>query len=78
MYMIDDMVDLSLGDAEDWTSPAHRVVAQNVCLCNPLIKNRSTLMETGRAINAIPKAAIKKATLVDLAMKYQVPNIRLS
>jgi hypothetical protein len=78
MYIFPDMIDMSFSDKEkiEWPSKAHKVVAENVLLCNSLITDRDTLINCGRIIRKIPKSKIKIVTLLDL-VKLGIP-IRLN
>ena len=66
MYIVADMIDLGIVKGQVWTSPYHRRVAQNVCLCNPNIITCDQLVHNCGIINQIPKSRIKKATFADL------------
>jgi hypothetical protein len=66
MYMLDDMIDMGLRDDQKWPSKAHRDVACNLALCNPIVTNRDTLTDIVQKVIAIPKADIKKVTMADL------------
>lgn len=78
MYIFPEMIQLGLSDGQRWPSPAHKKVAQTVCLCNPRVRSRDTLQNMVEKINAIPKDKIKLVTLGDLARVYKVPCISLS
>jgi hypothetical protein len=66
MYMLEDMIDMGLKKGQKWPSPAHRTVACNLALCNPLVKNRDTLTEIVQKVRAIPKTEIKVLKMGDL------------
>lgn len=78
MYMFPDMIDLGFPHEEEpkWTSDDHKVVAQNVCLCNPDVRTRDALIEMVSKINKIPQERIRTVTLLDLRDEFGVPNIR--
>ena len=78
MYIIPDMIDLGLSKNKKWKSLTHRIVAQNIGLCNSRVNTRTKLTEVVSAINKIPKNQIKLVTVIDLASKYNVPYINLS
>lgn len=78
MYIFADMIDLGLPEGEIWSSEDHRVVAQNIGLCNPRVTTRDSLTEIVIAINKIPQCAIRHVTAADLAEKYAVPFISIS
>jgi hypothetical protein len=60
--MIDMMIDLGLENFEKWPSQDHKIVAQNVCLCNPRINSRNKLMEVCSVIIRIPNDKIRIIT----------------
>jgi hypothetical protein len=66
MYIFEEMIDLGLEEGETWTSDDHRVVAQNILLCNPLINQRDLLCEGVAIINSIPQDQIRLVTAKDL------------
>lgn len=66
MYMLDDMIDMGLLSGQKWPSPAHRTVACNLALCNPMVKNRDTLTDIVQKVRNIPKTEIKTMTMSDL------------
>lgn len=66
MYMIPDMIDMGLKTGQTWPSKAHRQVAQNLFLCNPLIMCRDALNDGVQKVIAIPKHRIKTITLAEL------------
>jgi S-adenosylmethionine/arginine decarboxylase-like enzyme len=71
MYMIDDMIDMGLEDGQKWPTKAHRAVAQNLALCNPMITTRDALTEIVQKVCSIPKTEIKKVKFTDLP-KYGI------
>lgn len=66
MYLLPDMVDMGLGDGQKWPTKAHRVVAQNLLLGNPLIRCRDQLNEGVQKVIAIPASRIETLTVADL------------
>jgi len=65
MYGFEDMIDMGLRDNE-WTSPDHRTVAVNVCICNSNIKTMEDLSNNVEIINSVPKDQIRTITGVQL------------
>lgn len=66
MYMLNDMIDMGLKDRQKWPSDAHRVVAQNIALCNPQITTRDALTQVVQKVCKIPKSKIKTVTLAEM------------
>lgn len=75
MYIFPTMIDLGLKKGEKWASKAHKLVAQNVLLCNPRITTCDCLMMNVGIINGIPKEDIKKVTVIDLVNLGVMLNI---
>ena len=71
MYMIDSMIEMGLKDGQKWPSKAHREVACNLALCNPMIYTRDALNDIVQKVIKIPKAEIKKVKFQDLP-KYGI------
>lgn len=69
-YLFPQIID-SLGFADDqpgnWTSGDHRKVALTVLLANPRIRDRDTLQDCVKCINAIPQEHIRLVTAKELA-----------
>lgn len=78
MYMMDDMIDIGLPDDKVWPTKAHRVVAQQVGLCNPRVTTRDALTRIVSSVLSIPNDKIEKVSLIDLVKVYGVPYINLS
>lgn len=66
MYLLDDMIEMGLKKGQKWPSPEHRLIACNVALCNPMVKDRGTLIEIVQKIRDIPQDKIKTVTFADL------------
>lgn len=66
MYVFEDMIDLGLGEGDEWTSDDHRKVASTVCLCNPHICSRNQLIHNVGIINKIPQEEIRTVEVADL------------
>lgn len=66
MYLIDDMVDMGLKDGQEWPSPEHRIVAANIVLGNPLVRDRGALNEVVQKVCDIPASDIKSVTYAQL------------
>jgi hypothetical protein len=71
MYMIESMIDMGLSEGQDWPTPAHRLVAANLALCNPQVTKRDTLNAIVQKVIAIPKSEIESLTWADLP-KYDL------
>lgn len=67
MYMLEDMIDMGLKRGQKWPTDTHRVVACNLALCNPLVRNRDTLTEIVQKVRKIPKSKIETVTMADLS-----------
>ena len=78
MYIMPDMIDRGLRAGQEWPTFAHKVVAQNIALCNSRVTNRDSLTEVVQAVLAIPKNKIRRVTLMQAASEYHVPFINLS
>ena len=74
MYMLEEMIDLGLEDGQKWPSPAHRIVAANLALCNPQVTSRDTLTSIVQKVRKIPKSKIKTVTHAELS-KYGLTMI---
>jgi hypothetical protein len=66
MYVFDDMIDMGLIEGKSWPSPAHRKVAQNVLLRNPMVTSRTLLQEYVDIICNLTEEAINEVTVNDL------------
>lgn len=66
MYMIDSMIEMGLKPRQKWPTPAHREVACNLALCNPMIKTRDDLISVVQKVRKIPKSQIEKVSWTDL------------
>jgi len=66
MYMLESMIDMGLKAGQDWPTPAHRLVACNLALCNPEVRNRDALTAIVQKVRKIPKSKIKSITWADL------------
>ena len=75
MYALPGMEDIGLNEGQEWPSETHRIVAQNVCLCNEFCSNADDMHAMVQAIIAVPEDELKEATLETLAKKHKVPNI---
>lgn len=67
MYMLEEMVEMGLKEKQKWPSPAHRVVAANLAICNPLVTTRDKLSFVVQKVCAIPKDKIKTVTIAELS-----------
>jgi len=67
MYMLEDMIDMGLKPRQKWPTDAHRVVAMNLALNNPLVRTRDTLTEIVQKVRKIPKTKIETVTIPQLA-----------
>ena len=67
MYAFESMIDLGLKNAgfKKWKSDWHRVVAVNMCIGNPAVKNMDTLIENVKLIQAVPNDKIRKLTVME-------------
>lgn len=66
MYMMADMIDMGLEDGQKWPTPAHREVACNLALCNPMVTRRDDLTAIVQKVLKIPKSKIKMVTMTGL------------
>lgn len=66
MYIMESMIEMGLRDGQKWPTKAHRQVACNLALCNPVVTNRDTLTEIVQKVCKIPKAEIKTLKWADL------------
>jgi hypothetical protein len=71
MYLIDDMIEMGLKDGQKWPTKAHRNVAINLALGNPLICTRDALTGVVQKVCAIPEKDIKTLRWTDLP-KYDL------
>ena len=65
MYGFEEMIDMGIKGSE-WTSPDHRAVAVNTCICNPMVKTMDDLASNVAIINAIPSEKIRTITGYEL------------
>lgn len=63
MYIFPKMLEMT---NVTFKSEAHRKVAENILLCNPLVTTMNSLTDGCEKINKIPKTKIKEVTLADL------------
>lgn len=61
MYGLEVMIESGL-NGEKWTTPDHRVVAVNACICNPNVKTMDDLQSNVKVINSIPADEIRSVT----------------
>lgn len=61
MYGFEEMIDMGIKGSE-WTTPDHRIVAVNACICNPMVKCMDDLISNIKIINAVPTENIKTIT----------------
>lgn len=66
MYIFDEMIDMGLRKNQKWPSEAHRAVAMNLGLCNPLITARDDLTAVVQKVCKIPADKIKTVTFAEL------------
>ncbi len=66
MYLLEEMIDLGLKPRQKWPTDAHRVVAVNLAIGNPLIRNRDALTGIVQKVREIPKSKIKTITMAGL------------
>lgn len=67
MYMMEAMIEMGLKEGQDFPSDAHRQVAMNLALGNPLITSRDALTDVVQKVCAIPETEIKTVKFNDLA-----------
>lgn len=68
MYIVPSMIALGFADGvERWPSKAHKQVAMNLALCNPMVKTRDSLMHVVACVNKIPAERIEKITFAELS-----------
>ena len=70
MYLIDSMVDMGLENGQEWSTDAHRIVAQIVLIGNPFVKGLGDLRDAVAAINSVPDDQIKLVTPEGLRDDY--------
>lgn len=75
MYLLPDMIDYGLLDAQEWPSRYHRVVAAKLGICNAQCFSREKLTEIVQAVIAIPIDVIETVTITDCRNIYNVPYI---
>lgn len=68
MYLIDNMIDMGLRGSE-WATAEHRIVAINVCICNPNVRTMECLADNIEIINAVPLKNIRTVTASQLVDK---------
>jgi hypothetical protein len=66
MYGFESMIDMGLDLGGEWTTPDHRIVAVNACICNPNVACMDDLMKNVEIINNIPTEDIRTITLEGL------------
>lgn len=66
MYAVESMIDMGLKKDQKWPSKAHRKVACEIALCNPMVTTRDQLNSIVQKVCAIPQDKIKKVTFADL------------
>lgn len=66
MYLLEDMIEMGLKRGQKWPTKAHRQVACNLVLGNPLVRTRDELTEIVQRVRKIPKAKIKTTRWTDL------------
>lgn len=72
MYMFEEFVEgvvdsnKNESDPKDFTSPDHRLVFMNVCVCNPHVTQADQLLTNYRLINKIASKRIRNVTLENL------------
>ena len=69
MYIFPEMIDMGLQEGQEWPTEYHKIVAQNVLLCNETITTRDALTQGVQNILKIPEDKIKTITFEDLS-KY--------
>ena len=67
------MIEMGLMDGQEWPTPDHKVVAQNLALCNPQITNKDRLIEIVQSVIKIPKERIRLVTYEDCRQEFKVP-----
>lgn len=77
MYILGHMIDMGLLEGQDWPSPAHRVVAGHLALCNSRVTTKDSLVEVCQAVIAIPEDRIQKVTLTEAVKEFNVPHFSL-
>lgn len=75
MYVFPEMIDLGLSLGEDWKSPKHRIVAQNIALGNPNVRQRDTLAEICQIVNSVAMDRIETVTYRELVDEFGMPDI---
>lgn len=73
MYIFPEMIDMGLAEGQTWPSPEHRVVAQNLGLCNPDVRERDRLTEICQGVIKIPQDRIKTVTPVQCREEFHIP-----
>lgn len=66
MYLLDSMIELGLKKGQRWPTKAHRQVACNIALANPLVKSRDHLSDIVQKVISIPRSRIKTVTIGEL------------
>jgi len=66
VYIHDEMIDLGLPDGVEWPTPAHRVFAQNLLLCNPAVHTCETLARAVEEVLALTHEQAMTVTLGQL------------
>ena len=61
MYGFEEMIDMGL-KGTDWTSPDHRIVAVNACICNPNVTTMDDLRNNVKVINSVSQEEIRTVT----------------
>jgi hypothetical protein len=77
MYVFPTMINLGFRHDEKpvWPSKAHKLVAQNVGLCNPRVTDRDTLIAIVDAVNKVPMDRIKLVDYRTLIQEFGCPDV---
>ena len=62
---MDEFVDTALGDGT-WSSPDHRHLAVQRCICNPELFNMTELCKIVKVINELPQGRVREITYAEL------------
>ena len=66
MYLLDSMIDMGLKPRQKWPTAAHRAVAINLAIGNPMIRTRNALTEIVQKVRRIPVSKIKTVKVAEL------------
>jgi hypothetical protein len=75
MYILPEMIEMGLLKDQEFPTEAHRKVASNLGLCNPLVVQRDTLIEVVQSVLRVPIEEIESVTIDDMIYKYNCPHV---